>query len=83
MIEKNAQPINSLTQKLILDSRKHLEVSGVKDVDEFSDKLVVLITNLGKLTVKGENLKINKLNVETGDFTVHGLVSSLTYSKIT
>lgn len=81
MIEKNTQNISQSTQRLMLDSRKCLEVNGVKDVEEFSDKLVVLITNMGKLTVKGENLKISKLNVDTGDFTVNGLISSLAYSK--
>ncbi len=81
MIEKNTETINTSTQRLILDSRKHLEVNGVKDVEEFSDKQVVLITNLGKLSVKGENLKISKLNVDTGDFCVNGVISSLAYSK--
>lgn len=81
MTEKNTETINALTQKLVLDSRKHLEVNGVKDVEEFSDKQVILITNLGKLSVKGENLKISKLNVDTGDFCVNGIISSLAYSK--
>ena len=34
-----------------------------------------------KLVVEGENLKINKLSLDTSDFTVDGYISSLTYSN--
>ena len=68
-------------QKLTLDDRKQLSLNGVKEVDGFSDKEVILNTNLGRLTVKGEALKISKLNVDTGDFCVSGNIISLVYSK--
>ena len=53
----------------------------VEKVNETENREVVLNTNLGKLSVKGEGLKINKLNVDTGDFSVNGHVVSMTYSK--
>ena len=81
MIEKTANPIHTQTQKLTLDSRKQLTLNGVNDVDAFSDKEVILITNMGRLTIKGERLKISKLNVDTGDFCVSGLITSMVYSK--
>ena len=70
-------------QKLTLDDRKQLSLNGVKEVDGFSDKEVILNTNLGRLTVKGDALKISKLNVVTGDFCVSGNIISLVYSKTT
>ena len=70
-------------QKLTLDDRKQLSLNGVKEVDGFSDKEVILNTNLGRLTVKGEALKISKLNVDTGDVCVSGNIISLVYSKTT
>lgn len=79
MIEKSVE--TGRLQKLTMDSRKQLTLNGVKDIDSFSDKEVVLITNMGKLTVRGENLKISKMVVDTGDFSVSGLINSLVYSK--
>ena len=80
MIEKVNETENK-RQKLVLEDRRLLCLSGVKEVEAFSDREVVLNTNLGKLSVKGEGLKINKLNVDTGDFSVNGHVVSMTYSK--
>lgn len=79
MIEKSIE--TGHMQKLTMDSRKQLTLNGVKDIDSFSDREVVLITNMGKLTIKGENLKISKMVVDTGDFSVAGLITSLVYSK--
>lgn len=70
-------------QRLCLEDRENITLSGVENVDNFSDNEIVLITNMGKLTVKGENLHINKINVDTGDFSAKGSVISLIYSKAT
>lgn len=83
-VEKNNYPKQNIpTQKLTLDNRAQLSVTGVENVDNFNDNEIILLTNLGKLTVKGENLHINKLNVDTGEFSMDGRVSSLVYSKAT
>ena len=37
-------------------------------------------TELGLLTIKGENLKINKLSIDTGDVVVEGEISNLGYN---
>ena len=46
-------------QNIILENRSKLSISGVKDVFSFDDQIVILETNLGMLTIKGENLRIN------------------------
>ena len=68
-------------QNIILENRRKLSVSGVEEVISFDDKLIVLKTTLGNLTVKGEDLHINRLNVESGDVMIDGIADSLTYSK--
>ena len=78
--EKNTNMLKT-EHKLCLDERKDLTISGVYRVDAFSDKEIVLITNMGKLTIKGDNLHVEKLNVETGDFSASGKVISMAYSK--
>lgn len=69
-----------ITQSLVLDNKEVLNVTGVEGVDNFNDEIVVLITNKGKLTIKGEKLNISKLNVDEGKLIVKGLINSLVYS---
>lgn len=37
--------------------------------------------NFGLLTIKGENLKINKLSIDTSEVIVEGDIGSLSYSE--
>lgn len=76
-IEKNV----ANTHKFCLEDRKEIKADGVKKIENFSDKEIVLITVMGKLTLKGEDLHIEKLCVDTGDFIATGKISSMVYSK--
>ncbi len=67
-------------QNIILENRGKLSISGVLDVLCFDDQVVIVETELGLLTVKGENLRINKLSIDTSEVIVEGDISSLTYS---
>ena len=67
-------------QNLILENREKLSISGVKDVLSFDDLVVMVETELGLLTVKGENLRINKLSIDTSEVIVEGEISYLAYS---
>ena len=64
---------------LILDCRKKLSLSGVKDVSGSNEEIVNLDTNLGGLVIRGSQLHISKLNLDTGDVEVEGRVNSLQY----
>lgn len=77
LMEKSREPV----QQLILDSRKKLKISGVSDVDSFSETIVAADTCMGRLTVKGEQLKINKLNTDDGELVLEGRINSLEYTK--
>lgn len=68
-----------LPHNIILKDRKSLTVTGVTDVDSFDEIMIVAYTDMGELTIKGSDLKINKLNTETGELSVDGTVSSLSY----
>ena len=65
--------------KVFIDERKSLSISGVKEVKEFDDETVILISVQGKMTVKGENLHIIKFNTESGDILVEGKIHALVY----
>lgn len=68
-------------QSLLLENKEILNVTGVEGVDNFNDEAVVLLTNKGKLTIKGERLNISKLNVDEGKLIVKGEINSLVFSE--
>lgn len=65
---------------LIIENRKTLTATGVSNVEGFNGETVVASTDLGDLTVRGSNLHIDKLNLETGDLTLDGEITSVAYS---
>lgn len=70
-----------LPHNIILEDRKMLSISGVNDIDSFDENVVILFTEMGELTVKGSNLHISKLNVDTGELTMDGDISALFYNE--
>lgn len=75
MAEKN----NSLSHILSLDNRRSLNLTGVCDVQGFDDETVNIVTSLGVLIVKGKNLHISKLSLETSEVSVDGEICSMHY----
>ncbi len=75
------KPINTnIIQNVILENREKLTISGVNDVLSFDDQVIVLETELGLLTVKGENIRVNKLSIDTSEVILEGEISYLAYS---
>lgn len=71
----------AIPQNIILENRKTLRISGVKDIDSFTEIKVVLNTVLGELVIKGDNLHIIALETTTGDFSMNGEIRSLVYNS--
>lgn len=69
-------------QNIILENRKKLMISGVKDIDNFDNNIISALTSLGHLTIKGTQLKINKFSVETGDVSIEGNINSVLYDNL-
>ena len=80
MSNEERKNITNVIQNLILENRNKLNISGVLDVFSFDDQVVIVETELGLLTVKGDNLRINKLSIDTSEIIVEGEISSMTYS---
>ncbi len=71
----------NIIQNLVLENREKLSISGVLDVLSFDDQVVIVETELGLLNVKGEDLRINKLSIDTSEVVVEGNVFNLCYSE--
>lgn len=70
----------NVIQNLILENREKLTITGVLDVLSFDDQIVIVETELGMLTIKGEDLRINKLSIDSSEVIIEGEVFNLGYS---
>lgn len=66
---------------LCLENRGSLRLTGVTDIDSFDEGQVLLFTQLGELLIKGKNLHINELSLESGNLTVEGDIWTLSYGE--
>lgn len=65
---------------VVLEERHRLSVSGVSEVLSFDEEQVAMETSLGRLTVEGEGLHVEKLSLDVGELTLEGSIQSLVYS---
>ena len=62
-----------------LEDRRRLLVSGVTDVESFNEQEVIMGTTRGTLAVRGEDLHMEKLSVDSGDVVVTGSIDAMEY----
>lgn len=65
--------------RLILENRRESTISGVQDVHSFNEQEILLLTEEGKLQIRGEQLHIKGLDLKKGEANIEGKVNSLTY----
>lgn len=80
MEKRSDNLIQDNKSSLNLENRKKLTLSGVVEVMNFDEEKIDLTTKLGNLTIKGEELKMNKLDVQNGDVIIVGNISSMVYN---
>lgn len=78
--EKAQKP--RMLHNIIMENRRKIAITGVLDIDSFNEQGVIALTEMGVLIIKGIDLHINKLNVESGDVNIEGEINSLTYTDL-
>jgi sporulation protein YabP len=66
-------------QNITLRDRKKLLITGVHNVDSFNEECVVVDTELGIVVVRGVDMHINKLDVESAALDVEGEIAVIEY----
>ncbi len=66
-------------QKLTLSDRKKLTLNGAAEVLSFDENAVILKTDLGTLTVQGQQLHLKTLSPENGQVSIDGQISALIF----
>ena len=65
--------------RVLLENRKKAVITGVQEIHSFNENEVLLLSEAGKILLKGEQLHVRKLNLEKGDAEVEGRVDSLSF----
>ena len=70
-----------LPHKLTLQQREHLTMDAVTEVLRFDENLIALKTQLGELTIQGQDLRLKTLSAEGGQLAVTGHICALIYEE--
>lgn len=71
----------NVSSTLVLENRNQLRINGVEDVDNFDDYTICIKSELGDLTVTGEQLHITKLDTGSGELVLEGKIDTLIYNE--
>ncbi|RXJ00918.1 sporulation protein YabP [Anaerobacillus alkaliphilus] len=64
---------------ITMRGRKHLDITGVKQVESFDNEEFLLETELGFLAIRGSNLHMKNLDVDQGIVSIEGKIFDLVY----
>lgn len=70
-----------LPHKLTLNGRSELTMTGITEVVSFDEESVIVHTELGTLTVRGQQLQLKTLSTEGGQVAVRGNVEAMFYAQ--
>lgn len=74
-----AGQISNEIDKLCLDGRKRLSMTGVETVDGFTEQVLKLTVSGSKVAVNGSGIKITAFNKATGTLTADGEFHEIRY----
>lgn len=66
---------------LSLEGRAKLNIEGVQDVSGFDENLVILTTAQGDLNIRGQELHIEKIDLDAGRLELKGHIQELSYDE--
>ena len=78
---KKEMKIEDKKSSLALENRKKLTINGVIEVINFNESQILLNTDVGTMIIKGQELKMNKLDVQNGDVVIAGKLDSFIYTN--
>ena len=64
-----------------MENREKLSLSGVEDVMGFDETLVVLQTSLGRLNIRGSEIHIGRIDLDSGELELQGKIQELSYDE--
>lgn len=71
-----------MKHSVVMEERNKVLVSGVTDVFAFDEDNIIMETELGVLTISGNNLHVNKLTLENGQLEIEGEIDGISYNQL-
>jgi len=62
-----------------IDRRNTISVTGVLDVISFDEETIIAETEMNVLIIRGTNLHVNRLHLDSGELSVDGDIASVVY----
>ena len=66
---------------LLIEGRQRAVIHGVEELDSFHEREIVLYTEMGPLTIEGEGLHIERLNLDDGQLIISGEIEGAAYME--
>lgn len=79
MAYEEKRTIQDAPHNVVMEGRRKLAVSGVNDVESFNEDEVVMASSQWALIVRGADLHMEKLSVDSGDVIITGRIDALEY----
>ncbi|MEL7655406.1 MAG: sporulation protein YabP [Bacillota bacterium] len=64
-----------------IDNRERVSVTEVMDVESFNEEIILLTLKNGGLIIRGDDLHIQKLDLEEGRVLISGAICSAVYTE--
>ena len=71
--------LDSVNQNIRILHRQRMELTGIEEVESFTDNSVVMRSSLGSLSVEGESLKIESFSTDKGELIIEGKFDGVYY----
>lgn len=65
---------------VFIENRENASLSGIKNVDAFNEEEIVALSDYGEIIIKGANLHVEALDLETGVLKINGNIGAVVYS---
>lgn len=77
-LKRQKEPVS---HKISIIGRKESVITGVTDVNEFDNSIISLNTIMGRLMIKGRELKVKALDLEKGEVEIEGNIDNIYYTS--
>ncbi len=67
--------------QVVIEGQRRARITGVVDVEGFHEEEAAVLTEAGLLILTGEELKLTRLDPDSGQVIVDGRIRSLEYDR--
>ena len=72
---------DSVRQDLVLKNRKELTITGVSKIEAMNPVEFSIITSLGRMNIKGNNMEMKMFDIDKGNLSIVGDIDQIIYSN--